>query len=92
MRSTSYHITHLSLVGRTTLVKSVLSTLLVCTMQTVVLPQSTRARLDALCCGFIWGSNEEQRKIHIVNWDLICRPKDCGGLGLGSQHGLMRHL
>ena len=82
MCSTSYHTTRLSLVGKTTLVKFVLSALPVYTMQTSILPQSTCARLDALCHGFIWGSSGEQRKIHLMNWDLICRPKDCGGLGI----------
>ena len=47
--------------------KSVLSALLVYTMQTVVLPHGTCDKLDTLCLGFIWGSSGEHRKIHLVN-------------------------
>ena len=81
-RSTSYHSTHLSLVGRTTLAKSVLNALPVYTMQTTVLPQATCANLDALCQGFIWRSNGEQRRLHLVNWNMVCKPKEYGGLGI----------
>ena len=59
--NTSYHSTRLSLAGRTTLAKSVLSALPIYTMQTTVLPQATCAKLDAFCRGFIWGSSGEQR-------------------------------
>lgn len=30
----------------------------------------------------MWGGNEEKRKIAWVSWDQICRPKECGGLGI----------
>ena len=53
MRSASYHSTRLSLAARMTLVKSVLSALPIYTMQTVVLPHTTCARLDALCRGVV---------------------------------------
>ena len=77
--SASYYTTRLFLAGRTTLAKSVLS---IYTMQTTVFPHNTYARLDALCCGFIWESRGEHRKIHLVNGDLVYRPKGCAGLGM----------
>ena len=80
VRSSSYQSSRLSLAGRITLAKSVLCALPIYTMKTTVLPYSTCERLDALCRSFIWGSTREQRKIHLVGWDTVCRPKDCGGL------------
>ena len=82
VRSSSYQSSRLSLAGRTTLAKSVLCALPIYTMQTTVLLYSTCERLDALCHGFVWGSTGEQRKIHLVGWDTVCRPNDCGGLGV----------
>ena len=82
MHSSSYHSSRLSLAGRTTLAKSVLSALPIYTMQTSVLPCFTCTRLDALCRNFIWGSSGEHRKIHLVCWDMVCRPKNYRGLGI----------
>ncbi|KAL4386357.1 hypothetical protein GQ457_09G021100 [Hibiscus cannabinus] len=31
---------------------------------------------------FLWGGSLEKRKIHWVKWADICRPKNCGGLGV----------
>ena len=31
---------------------------------------------------FLWGSSQERKKIHIVNWEVVCQPKLNGGLGL----------
>lgn len=31
---------------------------------------------------FLQGGNEDRRKIAWVSWDQICRPKECGGLGI----------
>ena len=33
---------------------------------------------------FLWGSTEKKKKMHMVGWDKICRPKKDGGLGLSS--------
>ncbi|MDD0245709.1 hypothetical protein PSY47_23320, partial [Shigella flexneri] len=31
---------------------------------------------------FIWGDTNDKKKVHLVNWDTICQPKQLGGLGI----------
>lgn len=45
------------------------------------LPVSTCESLDKLNRDFLWGDCDEKRKVHLVNWDVVCQPKTSGGLG-----------
>ena len=65
----------LSLAGRITLTKSVLTSILVQTMSTISLSISTLNQLDKIARAFMWGSSEGNRKQHLVSWDVICKPK-----------------
>lgn len=31
---------------------------------------------------FPWNDSSENRKYHPVNWNQVCKPVDCGGLGI----------
>ncbi|XP_052112461.1 uncharacterized protein LOC127744218 [Arachis duranensis] len=72
----------LSLAGRTTLVKSVLSSMPLYNMQSAILPASTCNTIDRICRNFIWGDTDQNKKIHLLNWKMICEPKHTGGLGI----------
>ncbi|CAN1191878.1 Putative ribonuclease H protein At1g65750 [Linum perenne] len=72
----------LSLAGHVTLAKSVLGALPAYAMQTSVIPATTCEAIDKKIRDFVWGSSDESRKIHLVNWNQICAPKSQGGLGL----------
>lgn len=72
----------LSLAGRITLTKSVLSAIPVHTMSTIALPTSTLDQIDKIARSFIWGSSEGSRKQHLVAWESVCKPKREGGLGV----------
>lgn len=72
----------LSMAGRVTLVKSVLSSIPIYVMQTVLLPTTICERLDKLCRDFVWGSTKDHRRIHLVSWTDLCAPKAKGGLGI----------
>ncbi|CAN0877256.1 LINE-1 retrotransposable element ORF2 protein [Linum grandiflorum] len=73
---------NLSLVGRVTLAVSVLNAIPSYAMQTAVLPVDVCNKIDSRIRNFVWGSLPDERKPHLISWDVVCRPKDQGGLGL----------
>ncbi|GLT62306.1 hypothetical protein SLA2020_349540 [Shorea laevis] len=72
----------LSLAGRRTLVQSVTSSIPTYTMQTVLLPSNICSAIDSLNRKFLWGSDMNINKPHLVNWSDVCLPREHGGLGL----------
>ncbi|CAN1775079.1 Putative ribonuclease H protein At1g65750 [Linum perenne] len=51
-------------------------------MQTYVLPSHICESIDKKIRNFVWGSSDDYKKIHLVFWDTICKPKDRRGLGM----------
>ncbi|XP_059309987.1 uncharacterized protein LOC132061139 [Lycium ferocissimum] len=47
-----------------------------------ILSQSVLKEVDKLYRGFLWGNTEETRKINLVDWEKICRPKGQCGLNI----------
>lgn len=45
-------------------------------------PKKVLKILTQLQRNFLWGGNEERRKIAWVSWEVVCKPKEKGGLGL----------
>ncbi|CAL8151247.1 unnamed protein product [Prunus armeniaca] len=72
----------LSLAGRATLIKAVAASISIYTMQTTKLLASICEELDKLNRNFFWGGSEKKNKTHLCQWNLACRPKSKGGLGL----------
>ncbi|CAN1825156.1 Putative ribonuclease H protein At1g65750 [Linum perenne] len=70
----------LSLAGRVTLDTSVLNALPSYAMQTSLLPAYICEKIDQRIRNFIWGSDQGKRKVHLVNWDMICKLKELGGV------------
>lgn len=73
---------HLSMAGRTTLVQSITSSLPVYLMQTTRLPEVVCNKIDQLNRNFLWGSTEEKRRLHLVNWQKLSLPRDYGGINV----------
>ncbi|KAJ3689792.1 hypothetical protein LUZ61_018956 [Rhynchospora tenuis] len=73
----------LSLGGRLTLVKSVLTALPLHYMQVIKLPSWLIKHLDGIRRRFFWKGNDKCLGGHcLVNWTKCCLPKKCGGLGI----------
>jgi hypothetical protein len=46
------------------------------------LPKGVCKRLGFLDQDFFWQSDGHKRKYRLTKWNIICRPKDKGGLGI----------
>lgn len=72
----------LSFVGRTVLIKSIMVVIPNHVMQGVALLNHLCEKLDKINKDFLWGSSTEKKKLHLVGWSKIIRPKDEGALGI----------
>ncbi|XP_019150554.1 PREDICTED: uncharacterized protein LOC109147346 [Ipomoea nil] len=72
----------LSLAGRQVLAQSVLSTISYYSMQTMPTPAGIIDSIEKQIRGFLWGSSEGSKKIHLVSWDVVTQNKLRGGLGI----------
>ncbi|QHO25330.1 Putative ribonuclease H protein [Arachis hypogaea] len=80
LRLNSWKASSLSLARRSTLVKSVLSSIPLYTMQTALLPSATCNAIDRKCKNFFWRDTKQTRKIHLLSWDKVGSSKKSGDL------------
>lgn len=77
----------LSFGGRLTLVNSILSAVPLCMLSLYKMPVNVRKQIDRIRRRFLRQGNVGPRKKYsLVNWDLICYPKEYGGLGVKDLH------
>ncbi|XP_019189205.1 PREDICTED: uncharacterized protein LOC109183558 [Ipomoea nil] len=67
----------LSYAGKLELIAKVIQGVVAYWMQEFSLPPTVIESIISICRKFLWGG-----KRALVSWDVICRPKDEGGLGL----------
>jgi len=73
---------HLSTRERLTLINSVLSSLPMYMMSFFVIPRGLLRKLDYFRSRFFWQSDNQRRKYRLAMWDILCQPKEQGGLGI----------
>ena len=78
----------LSQTGRTSLISSTFQSMPLYTFSCFKVPETVCNKMDALSRAFLWGHDPTDRKMHMVSWEKICKPKRDGGLGL-KKFGLM---
>uniref|UniRef100_A0A2N9GPD6 Uncharacterized protein n=1 Tax=Fagus sylvatica TaxID=28930 RepID=A0A2N9GPD6_FAGSY len=71
----------LSQAGREILIKAVVQAIPTYTMNCFKLPVTLCKEIEGIIRRFWWGHNGENRKIHWLKWEKLCRPKGTGGLG-----------
>ncbi|RVW53160.1 LINE-1 reverse transcriptase-like [Vitis vinifera] len=68
--------------GRLILIKSTMASMPLYQMSLFRMPKSVAQRLEKLQRDFLWGGGNLERKVHLVNWEVVCTEKEKGGLGL----------
>src|SRR3954470_18767274 len=72
----------LSYGDRLVLINSVLTSLPMFMLSFMEIPKGVRKRLDFFRSRFFWQSDEHKKKYRLTKWNIICRPRDQGGLGI----------
>ena len=67
--------------GREILIKSMAQALPTYKMSCFKLPITLFHEIEALTHKLFWGQRGENRKIHWLKWETMCKPKSQGGLG-----------
>ena len=75
---------YLSFGGRITLIQSCLTHLPSYFLSLFKIPASMAAKIERLQRDFLWSGVGEGKRDHLVRWDVVCKPKTIGGLGLGN--------
>lgn len=47
-----------------------------------ILPKKILKNITAICRNFLWNGKVNTNKIPLLAWELVCRPKQDGGLGI----------
>ena len=78
--------------GRITLIKSTMASLPIYNMSLFRMPKSVANRLEKLQRDFLWGGGSLERKVHLINWEVVCTQKEKGGLGIRKIDPLNKAL
>ena len=46
------------------------------------LPDGVHKKMDGIRAKFLWQGADGKFKYHMAKWEMVCRPKDQGGLGI----------
>ena len=71
-----------SIGGRTILINSSLTSVSLFMMSFYRIPMGIVKRKDIFRSRFLWSSDPDKKKYHLVAWNQVCLPKDQGGLGI----------
>jgi hypothetical protein len=64
----------------------VLSNLPIYRMSFFDIPPGVLKKLDTIRSKFFWEGDSHKKKYHLAKWDILCLPKDQGGMGITNLH------
>jgi len=73
------------------LIQSTIEAIPMYTMQTLKLPRLICDGVERKMRRFLCGGTANECKPHLVQWDIVTRPKKQGGLGFRSMRQLTQH-
>ncbi|XP_057456943.1 uncharacterized protein LOC130747902 [Lotus japonicus] len=79
----SYNSKYISLSGRLTILKAALNSIPVYWMSLFKAPRGVIMEVEKIFRAFLWGKEERGKKMVWIPWNMICKSKAKGGLGLG---------
>ena len=90
---TTYAGKNITTIGRTALVKSVITSLVVCPATPLVIPPTILLKVNKPERAFFWfGSDKTTGAKCKVNWEIVCQPLQYGGLGVLNTNKFTRAL
>ncbi|KAK2641042.1 hypothetical protein Ddye_022805 [Dipteronia dyeriana] len=78
--------------GRLILIKAVLASILAYYLSIFKLPSGVARTIEKLKRSFFWGDEVVKKKYHAVSWEVLCKSKKLGGLGIGRMDDKNRSL
>jgi hypothetical protein len=73
---------HLSMGGRLVLINSVLTSLVMFMLSFFEVLKGVLEKIDYYMSRFYWQSDQHKKKYMLARWNIICQPKEQGGLGI----------
>jgi hypothetical protein len=73
---------HLSVGGRLILINFVLISLVMFMLSFIEVLRGVLEKIDYYRSRFNWQSDQHKKKYRLTRWNIICQPKDQGGLGI----------
>jgi hypothetical protein len=73
---------YLSFGGRLVLINSVLTSLTMFMLSFFEVPKGVLQKIEYYRSRFFWQSDNQKKKYRLIKWNIICQPKDQGGLGI----------
>ncbi|RVW39259.1 putative ribonuclease H protein [Vitis vinifera] len=67
--------------GRITLIESTLASIPIYLLSLIRIPKAVAKRIEKIQRDFLWEGSLEG-KVHLINWKVVCSPKEEGGLGI----------